>query len=132
VQRVFVTAHDITPYWHMKMQSAFQRHCDSSISKTINFPHEATGRRRAQIFELAIDEDVKGVTVYRDGCREMQPMALSSTSATDRGAGLGSSGRARAGSRRTRAGHCGRAPAARTAQADQAARDHELPAASVR
>jgi ribonucleoside-diphosphate reductase alpha chain len=73
---VFVTAHDISPFWHMKMQSAFQRHCDSSISKTINFPHEASVEDVRQIFELAIDEDVKGVTVYRDGCRDMQPMAL--------------------------------------------------------
>ena len=76
IKPVFVTAHDITPYWHMKMQSAFQRHCDSSISKTINFPHDATVDDVRQIYELAIDEDVKGVTVYRDGCREMQPMAL--------------------------------------------------------
>ncbi|MBI5364249.1 MAG: adenosylcobalamin-dependent ribonucleoside-diphosphate reductase [Planctomycetes bacterium] len=76
LRKVFVTAHDITPYWHMKMQSAFQRHCDSSISKTINFPNEATAEDVRTIFELAIDEDVKGVTVYRDGCRDMQPMAL--------------------------------------------------------
>ncbi len=75
-KRVFVTAHDISPFWHMKMQSAFQRHCDSSISKTINFPHDATADDVRQIYELAIDEDVKGVTVYRDGCREQQPMAL--------------------------------------------------------
>jgi len=76
VKRVFVTARDITPYWHMRMQAAFQRHCDSSISKTINFPHEATPQDVRQIFELAIDLDVKGVTVYRDGCRDVQPMAL--------------------------------------------------------
>jgi ribonucleoside-diphosphate reductase alpha chain len=76
VKRVFVTARDITPYWHMRMQAAFQRHCDSSISKTINFPHEATVDEVRQIFELAIDLDVKGVTVYRDGCRDVQPMAL--------------------------------------------------------
>jgi ribonucleoside-diphosphate reductase alpha chain len=76
MRRVFVTARDITPYWHMKMQSAFQRHCDSSISKTINFPNEATVEDIRSIFELAIDEDVKGVTVYRDGCRDLQPMAL--------------------------------------------------------
>jgi ribonucleoside-diphosphate reductase alpha chain len=76
LKRVFVTAHDISPYWHMKMQSAFQRHCDSSISKTINFPREATVEDVREIYELAIDEDVKGVTVYRDGCRDMQPMAL--------------------------------------------------------
>jgi len=76
VKRVFVTAHDITPYWHMRMQAAFQRHCDSSISKTINFPREAAVDDVRHIFELAIDLDVKGVTVYRDGCRDVQPMAL--------------------------------------------------------
>jgi ribonucleoside-diphosphate reductase alpha chain len=76
VKKIFVTARDISPYWHMKMQAAFQRHCDSSISKTINFPHEATVDDVRSIFELAIDEDVKGVTVYRDGCRDVQPMAL--------------------------------------------------------
>ncbi|MBL8858750.1 MAG: vitamin B12-dependent ribonucleotide reductase [Planctomycetes bacterium] len=83
VKRVLVTAHDISPFWHMKMQSAFQRHCDSSISKTINFPHEATPDDVRTIYELAIDEDVKGVTVYRDGCREMQPMALSTSKKTE-------------------------------------------------
>ena len=76
VKRVFVCAHDISPYWHMRMQSAFQRHCDSSISKTINFAHDATAADVRAIYELAIDEDVKGVTVYRDGCRDVQPMAL--------------------------------------------------------
>ncbi len=76
VKRVFVCARDITPEWHMRMQAAFQRHCDSSISKTINFPHEAVVEDVRKIFELAIDLDVKGVTVYRDGCRDVQPMAL--------------------------------------------------------
>ncbi len=79
LREVFVTAHDITPDWHMRMQGAFQKHCDSSISKTINFPHEAVVEDVRRIYELAVDLDVKGVTVYRDGCREAQPMALSSS-----------------------------------------------------
>ncbi|MDP6539626.1 MAG: adenosylcobalamin-dependent ribonucleoside-diphosphate reductase [Planctomycetota bacterium] len=83
IKDVFVTAHDITPYWHMRMQAAFQRHCDSSISKTINFPREASAEDVREIYELAIDQGVKGVTVYRDGCREMQPMSLKKSAEGD-------------------------------------------------
>jgi ribonucleoside-diphosphate reductase alpha chain len=76
VKRVFVCAHDISPEWHMQMQAAFQRHCDASISKTINFPETASVEEVEKIYRLAFDLDCKGVTVYRNGCRKLQPMAL--------------------------------------------------------
>lgn len=76
LKKVFVCAHDIVPEWHIKMQAAFQRHCDSSISKTTNFPHSATEADVRKIYEMSYEYRLKGITVYRDGCRNNQPMAL--------------------------------------------------------
>ena len=76
IKRVFVTAGDITPDWHIRMQAAFQKHCDSSISKTVNFPNSASVDDVRDIFLKAHEYQCKGVTVYRDGCRLNQPMSL--------------------------------------------------------
>jgi ribonucleoside-diphosphate reductase alpha chain len=78
-KQLFTTAHEVGSQWHVKMQAAFQKSTHNAVSKTVNFPREATRQDIAEVYMLAYNEGLKGITIYRDGSREGQVLTTGKT-----------------------------------------------------
>lgn len=76
IQRLFGTAHEIEAHWHVRIQAAFQKYTDNAVSKTVNFPREATVQDVARVYDLAYDLGCKGITIFRDGCLDEQVLTV--------------------------------------------------------
>jgi len=96
VRRLFVTAHEISPEWHVRMQAAFQNHTHNAVSKTVNFPRSATREDIARVYMMAHEQGLKGITIYRDGSRENQPMSTGASTTTAETQAVGIAPRKRA------------------------------------
>ena len=87
IKQLFVTAHEISPEWHVRMQAAFQKSTHNAVSKTVNFPQEATREDIANVYKMAYEEGLKGITIYRDRSRDAQVLTTGTVEKAE-GAGL--------------------------------------------
>ena len=85
LRKVYVSAHDIKPEAHIKIQAAFQKHTDNAVSKTVNLPHDATQEDVKFVYDQAFKLNCKGVTIYRDGSKENQVLSISGNGGKNNG-----------------------------------------------
>ncbi|MDP7239956.1 MAG: vitamin B12-dependent ribonucleotide reductase, partial [Dehalococcoidia bacterium] len=83
VKRLFVTAHDVTPEWHVRMQAAFQGFTDNAVSKTVNLPHHTTKEDVSRVYHMAFKQGLKGITIFRDGSKGAQVLSVPGAANTE-------------------------------------------------